>query len=273
MPAEFGCEISPVDLRDYKLDKQLVNKVNFPESFDAMKVHIVKHQGSVSSCVPHAVSSILEFHDNYRDTLSTNFIYGLKKLYGQTGKGEHIRVALDIVRKYGDPQMSLCSGNTEVDKVFEIANKAYNDEEVMEDAYRHKIKSYVKLNDIKDIKYALMNYGPVVVSIKWYTDIIFNEDTRMIDTNRETIKNYHAVIIYGWDESGWMCQNSWGNKWGWHGLFKLPFDYDIEEAYGLIDDETLSSDNPEVVRPVHGSKLLELLLKIISKLINLVLGR
>jgi hypothetical protein len=53
----------------------------------------------------------------------------------------------------------------------------------------------------------------------------------------------------------------------------LPYDYGIEEAYGLIDDETLGSDYPEIIHPVRGSRLLEILFKILNSLINLVLGR
>lgn len=270
----FGCNVSPVDLRDYKLDKSLVGKTEFPEKFSAMTNHKVKHQGTVSSCVPHAVASILEFHDDYKTTLSTNFIYGLKnRLYGYKGKGEYIRVALAIAKDYGSPKKTLCNGNTEVEEVFEIADKAFNNKEVLEDAYRHRIKSYVKLCDDDDIKYALMNYGPVIISIKWFTGADCDKETGILVTDRKELKNYHAVVVYGWDSDGWLCQNSWGSLWGKHGLFKLPYDYGIEEAYGLIDDESLGSDYPEIIHPVRGSRLLEILFKILNSLINLVLGR
>lgn len=271
----FGCKISQVDLRDYRLSRICTLSEDLPETYEINMTHHIKSQGSVCSCTAHALSSILEYHDRNVYTLSTNFIYGLQKmLYNELGPGQKIRVALNIANKYGDPIKALCYGNTEVDAVYDLAEESFKDQEVLNDAYRHKIKSYVKLTTERDIKYALMNYGPVIAGIKWYNSYHFNEATLFLEPDKsQGVSGHHAIMIYGWNESGWLCQNSWGPRWGHNGLFRIKYDYGVTETYGVIDDEDLSSDHPEIVRPVHNSDILEIVLKFINRIINLVLGR
>lgn len=269
----FGCILSSVDLRDYRLKRGLVDKKDIPDSYNINMLHRIKNQEDVSSCTAHALSSILEYHDNNVVTLSTNFIYGIRrKLYGMTGKGEQLRVALNISKDYGDPRKNLCNGNTEVDAVFDIAERAYEDQAVVDDAYKHRIKSYVKLSNDDEVKYAIMNYGPVLASIEWYLDNNYNPETHFIDTEKVSSKSYHAIVIYGWDEDGWLCQNSWGISWGNNGLFRIKYDYGLKEIYSVIDDENLSSDTDEVIKPAN-NKIIEFILKLINKIINWVLGR
>jgi C1A family cysteine protease len=47
---------------------------------------------------------------------------------------------------------------------------------------------------------------------------------------------YHCVIIYGWDERGWLVQNSWGKSWGQGGRFVVPFDFKWAEAWAVTDN-------------------------------------
>lgn len=163
----FGCILSPIDLRDYKLKKDLVSNTVYPKAYSVHMMHSIKYQGNISSCTPHALTTILEYHDSNRQRLSTNFIYGIRnKLYGSTGKGESLREALQIVKDYGTMQLRMCQGNTEVDEVFKIAERAFHDEDALNDAYKHKIKYYFRCSSNNDIKYALMNYGPVLASSK-----------------------------------------------------------------------------------------------------------
>ena len=269
----FGCILSPIDLRDYKLKKDLVSNTVYPKAYSVHMMHSIKYQGNISSCTPHALTTILEYHDSNRQRLSTNFIYGIRnKLYGSTGKGESLREALRIVKDYGTMQLRLCQGNTEVDEVFKIAERAFHDEDALNDAYKHKIKYYFRCSSNNDIKYALMNYGPVLASSKWYTDNKFNDNSWIISTNKPSTYSYHAFVIYGWDENGWLCQNSWGTTWGHHGLFRLRYNYGLAEAFGIKDDESLDSDST-IVNPVYNSQLLECIFKIINKITNWVLGR
>ena len=73
----FGCKPSPKDLRDYKIANLSQRNITYPEHFILDNLPQIKNQTTVNSCVAHAMSSILEYHDKSVHTLSTNFIYGI----------------------------------------------------------------------------------------------------------------------------------------------------------------------------------------------------
>lgn len=158
------------DIRDYKIKKKVCMAVTYPETYECPNIVKVKNQGPVGSCVAHATSQILEFHEggtaNDFPKLSTNFIYGIHyKLFGSKGPGMYLRESANIVAKYGDPREDLCRGNNEVEGVYTIAEKAFNNPEVMESAAKHRISSYARVASPTDIKYALMTYGPILAAI------------------------------------------------------------------------------------------------------------
>ena len=82
----FGCILSPIDLRDYKLKKDLVSNTIYPKAYSVHMMHSIKYQGNISSCTPHALTTILEYHDSNRQRLSTNFIYGIRNKLYKTSK-------------------------------------------------------------------------------------------------------------------------------------------------------------------------------------------
>ena len=73
-------------------------------------------------------------------------------------------------------------------------------------------------------------------------------------------------MVYGWNEKGWLIQNSWGPSFGNDGRFILPFDYGLVEARALID-----YDNPEdlaLKKPVN-NKIFNIFYKIANFFLNL----
>ena len=157
----MGVIPSPKDLRDYKL-KAYASR--FPATY-VNETCLVKDQGSVGSCVAHATAEVLESY--YGEKLSTDFIYGMPYvLWGHEGPGMMLRDACKIIQKYGDPNWEFCYTNTEVNKVYGIAKNCLSNDTTMYSAHKHKISSYVKLNSINDIKFALQNYGPVIACVE-----------------------------------------------------------------------------------------------------------
>lgn len=258
----LGCICSPTDVRDYKLARSSVSSVELPESFECEKRSRVKDQRSVGSCVAHAASSILEYHYSPNNRLSTNFIYGIHyKLFGSEGPGVSLREACKIISKYGDPELKYCPGNTEVEKVYDLAEECFDNPEAMENASKYKIDNYVKLLSDKDIKYSIFNYGPVLAAIEWF-------DYNDCDFKGKLIKNgisegYHAIIIYGWNKDGWLCQNSWGITWGKAGYFILPYDYKIRESYSFVPSSSF-----EELRVPKRNSFLDVFYKIINWILN-----
>ena len=261
----MGCLLGKKDIRDYKIKRKVAMSVNYPEAFECEKQRgKIKNQGSVGSCVAHATSEILEYHTNGTQKLATDFIYGIRnKLFGSTGTGMTLRDACKIVKSYGDPQLSYCPTNTEVTAVFKIAESVFTNEEAMEDAKNHRISSYAQLRNDEDIKYALMNYGPVLACVQWFSDYKISVRDGILHKGVKP-SGYHAIMIYGWNEEGWLCQNSWGTGFGQKGLFILPHDYQVAQAYSLVPTES----NEDLNIPVRNC-VFDLFYKLINWIINL----
>lgn len=264
---DYGCKLSKFDARDYKLDAAAVAAYDFPPEFINTPLPRVKNQGIVSSCVAHALSTILEYH-SYPNTakLSTDFIYGIQKeLFNSSGSGMYMIQACKIALKYGDMLERDCPGNTEVPLCHSIASAAMDDEDKVATAYNYHIFGYYSCNSIKDIKYSLIHHGPVLAALKWSNTYRVNKDGILVGKLAKK-SGYHAVVVYGYNEKGFLCQNSWGNIWGNDGRFILPYDITFTEARGIIDCKDHSGDIQE---SKHGF-LWDIFYKIINGIVNLI---
>ena len=265
---QFGMGSLPprTDVRDYKV-ASAINAAELPISYSVPLYMSVKNQGGVNSCVAHALSSILEYHDKGENVLSTNFIYGGQySICGRNGSGMYLRDACKIANHYGDTLETDCPGNTEVSDCYDIADEALTNEAAMEVAERFKIKSYATVKSDTDIKYAIMNYGPVLASVKWFYDTHV-DDEGIMQTKHEGDFGYHAIVLYGWNEKGFLMQNSWGRGWGNQGRAILPYSYGIREAKAVVD-----ADNDDIIVPRRNT-FLDFIYKIINFFANLFPSR
>lgn len=259
---KFSCLTSPYDVRDYKIAH--VSTQEFPEEFVLDSV-TVKNQGSVGSCVAHACSSIVEYHNqkqqNDKTVFSTEFIYGYRPLGYYVGEGMYIRQALKTLQKCGDVPLEDLKGNNECD----VAMKNVNDNiaELKQKAYPHRVSSYIRLDSIDDVKSALMKYGYVVVSMPWHAD--YKLKNGVYTYTDDTILGHHAVVIYGWNKDGWLVHNSWSEKWGRNGKFIIPFDFSFNEMWGVTDNIV----DGDIVKPVDNNVFVRLFYKIINFFNNL----
>lgn len=258
----YGCKPPKEDVRDYRLSKS-ISSVKLPEEFTWVDLPKIKNQGSVSSCVAHSTSSILEHRIKNKYTLSTNFIYGIQnKECGHDGYGMYLRDACKIVSTYGDMLEEHCSGNTEVPQCWKIAEEAFNNEEYLQIASKFKVESYFSCKGTEDIKRAVYNYGPVLCSIKWYDTFKCDKDG-ILSGQFKGDYGYHAVIIYGWNDVGFLCQNSWGKYWGEQGRFILPYNIPVAEAKGFV-----MNYDPDIYIPKR-NKFLDFIYKIINFILNI----
>ena len=227
----FSNLVSPFDARDYKI---AVTAKEFPSTFVLPEVS-VKNQGAVGSCVAHACSSVVEFHNKRQEgtntIFSTEFIYGYRPFGYYVGEGMYIRNALKTLREVGDcPRVDLI-GNHECAQAMEAVESKL--EELKDKAYPHRISTYAKINTINEIKQALMDFGYVVASMPWHEDYTLVDGVYTHTSNKNV--GYHCVLIYGWNEKGWLVHNSWGRSWGNSGKFIVPFDFKWKESWAVTD--------------------------------------
>ena len=79
------------------------------------------------------------------------------------------------------------------------------------------------------------------------------------------------MVIIGWNEIGWVVQNSWGTLWGNKGRFILPYDVTIRETWGPTDAEP--GDEITIKKPFStpcGRFLATIINKVISWVYNLI---
>lgn len=262
-----GCNLSPVDVRDYKITGSGTDTL--PTEFSIKNLPTVKNQKDVNSCVAHVTSSILEWYDSQvgeSNKLSTNFIYGIQKQFcGQDGEGMYLRDACKIVTEYGDMLETDCSGNDEVPECWGKAENALQSTEAKDRAKFFLIGSYYDLKNNNAIKKAIYKYGPVLGAIKWYDNFVPNSQG-LLKGEQTGNYGYHAIMIYGWNKDGFLCQNSWGTAWGNKGRFILPWSVPVAEAKALIDS-SVDIDVADVKIPQKSSRL-----KIVYNFINLIIN-
>lgn len=258
----YGVLPPQTDLRDYSIKAGATNVTEF--QLDNLPP--IKNQGAVSSCAAHSSSYILEWF-NEKETgehrkLSTGFIYGMQGVeFNRMDKGMYLRDVCKIMHKYGDCLHETIPYNTEMPKCYEKLQNDLNDE-VYEEASICKVQSYVRCWTSNDIKYALMHNSPVLMSVKWYGLHIVKPDGT-IAFEKHLLDGYHAIMVYGFNEKGWLCQNSYGKIWGKDGRFILPYDHGFREAWSFIDAE-----NSGVHKPKR-NEFLDKLYKILNLIANL----
>ena len=108
------------------------------------------------------------------------------------------------------------------------SNAQCSDNQCSSSQAQYKIDDYEKISDnITNIKNWLINQGPLSVKM-WYADYEWDNNLIMhCNPDSGWDKNWHMVIITGYNETGeyWVVKNSWGPDW-WNdgGYFKVGFD-------------------------------------------------
>ena len=260
----YGVKAPKKDLRDYKVKAATCNI----DEAELQHLPKIKNQGSVNSCAAHASASILEWFNEtetgvYKE-LSTDFIYGMQGVaFNELTSGMYLRDVCKIVKAYGDALKDTISTNYEMPFCADNLKEILTDD-IYKEASIHKVKSYAKCNTDNDIKHALLNYGPVLASVKWYDK--YEIQNKIIAFDIASNNGYHAVMVYGFNEKGWLCQNSWGNRFGNKGRFILPYEHGFCEAWSFVDAE-----NTDIYKPKR-NKWLDILYKIINYILNLWKG-
>lgn len=259
----FGAICSGVDVRDYKMIGA-ASSAQFPDEF-ALKTVRIKNQGSVGSCVAHALSSILEYYNAEQcgDTteMSTGYIYGNRTTSRHKESGMVLRDALAAVRNCGDVPKTDFPENVETPEAIELYWK--RSAKLYTVGRPNRISKYCRIRTIGEAKAALYSGIPLLMAMDWYADM------RVVDgaltTDFAGYEGGHCMFIYGWEERGWRVQNSWGKNWGTEGTFVLPYGIGMSECWAVMDD-IIGSIN---VKKPFSSKVGNALAKIINAVCNI----
>lgn len=225
---------SPIDVRDYTIASAV--EADFPAEF-ALPLIPVKDQFTTPSCAAFAGSEIVEYFNQIQKgeyvEFSTEFIYGLREKDYYIGDGMCLRDVCNTLLKYGDVTVTEMVGNHDVDLAMENVEK--RQDKLLPLAYPNRVSAYFKLESAEEMKQALMKYGYLLASMNTYQDAYVSPEGMYI-YNPDKPHGCHAIVIYGWNESGWLVQNSWGTGWGKKGRCILPKDFKFNEVWGFTDN-------------------------------------
>ncbi|MBF0318480.1 MAG: C39 family peptidase [Nitrospirae bacterium] len=99
-----------------------------------------------------------------------------------------------------------------------------------------------------EIKRAIANNGPVVVSMRCYSDFTKHYKSGIYSRVKSAKKEGgHAVLVVGYSDDGqyFIVKNSWGPNWGENGYFQIAYDmvwdYDATTKAGVRFGKTAIS--------------------------------
>ena len=216
---------SPTDLRDFRVSNS-VTRVELPKEF-RLNNYDIKNQGNVNSCVAHTLSSMLE-RSGYK--FSTGWIYGYRPDGYYQGEGMYPREALNTLLKKGAVKKEDFDYNIEMNDAKTLVDNNIDKLEALADNYH--ITSYARLYTEKEIK-SWMFIHNIGIPIAIATEDIKLDKDNIIQIPANYPNSGHAMLIVGWNETGFIVQNSWGKNWGDNGYAILPYEYEIREAWGV----------------------------------------
>ena len=238
------------DDRDYKINKLIKTAVKLPDKYINPITPIIFNQGNVGCCVGCSSAQIKHYIEskqtNDDKAFSPMYIYANRRDDDYHGSGMMPREALKNLRDFG-----MCHYDEFPDFYeYDEAHQKYitNKEELDKDAYPYRISSFYRLDTTEEIKTAIYTMGYAFISYDVY-ECMFHPDENGIvkyDPNDKNVLGGHQLTVIGWNETGFIIVNSWGEDFGIGmnennskgGMFIIPYDYKPSECWAIVDEVT-----------------------------------
>ena len=202
---------------------------SLPSEFSREDIYsAVTNQGSIGSCVGHAVSNTVNDREDFKNLdLSAMWVYKTAKKYdywaGEDYSGTSISGAYEGMRKEGVCLEQFFPYNMNTENVEPLDGAS-------DDAATRKLKGYfyIPWEDTKAIKNMLLNES-LSASLNLYNAFYDANDSGVV-----TAEGYfdskpvggHAMRLVGYKETEgvlyWRFENSWGVRWGDKGYVWVP---------------------------------------------------
>jgi len=163
-----------------------------------------------------------------------------------------------------------CSGGTFAFKMFINNGAVYEVDEPYKAKdgtckstypYHEKAKSSGTVtNNLAAIKQALLDYGPMYVSVCAGTN--FSNYKSGILTQTDGTSTNHAVLLSGWDDNGgtngyWIIKNSWGSSYGEKGYLRAKYGISgLGQKVGWVNYKGVIPYTPTGVTDITSTNLI-----------------
>ena len=223
----------------------------------------VRDQETYGTCVPFAIASIIEFHFSLqnitKDYLSPAFIYANRpNVSSITSTSDYMSLqeGLTIISTNGIATESTYP-YTRDNLTTKLSNKVIN-----EGLSNMKFKNIAIIKSISELKSAVTNHGPCVITIKVYSSATGNINPNNIiwksTPGYDTLQGSHAVSVVGYDLINFTIRNSWGTTFGVNGYIDIPFsDWDcVIDCMTIMPDIEIPYKTGEVVSSYKQNEIL-----------------
>lgn len=251
-----GLIFSPPDERDYPVSALLSVESKFEHSFDIpgfSKVPVYD-QGNVNSCGAHAVCTERECVEADQTgtfiPLSKGAVYGNRVQGDYMGEGLLMRTTFQRLQDRGIPKYEIFPENIEVPEVIDLYYARLA--EIIADGKPRRITSYALARSPEEIKSCLKMGFPVIIGIDVYRGLYeLTKENPILPLPEGQNYGGHAMVIFGWDDDkGWHVRNSWGSDFGENGNLWIPYEYQIREAWLIMDKLTPITKNQRYDRKI-----------------------
>ena len=224
------------DKRDFLYKTLAPQIVPLPTQVDLRaRCSPVENQGTLGSCTACALVGNLEFLEK-RSDFSELFLYYNERAIRNTqntDSGASLRDGIKSLVKLGDCLESFWP--YVIDKYT-----LKPDEQAYLDALKYLVVSYYKLGSTTEMKHTLVSGYPFVFGFSVYDSFESPEVAQTgivpMPNPDEHLLGGHAVMAVGFNEAKqqFLVRNSWGDAWGDHGYFYMPYAY--------LENSSLASD-------------------------------
>ena len=227
---------SPIDKRDYIVKN---TNLEYPNTLDYRdSLQPIRNQGSQGTCYAQSAACAKEWQENrdygFNNYLSPQFFYNNRSnLYDNNDKNDEGMFGRDVMRLLIN--VGIC---TEQEYPYGLIEDKTNIRPfIIENALKHKIKSYAQITDINTLKLSLFKNGPCLIAFPIYN---YSDEMWKKANENEKMIGGHAMTIVGYTEDSFIIRNSWGRYWSDKGYCYYKFnDWGAHwEIWSIIDDKT-----------------------------------
>jgi len=235
---------SPHDPRVYKAKEHLKDVV-LPQVLDYRDVYDkyfpVFDQGDQGSCAACSGTAMRQYQE-YVDTgllkkLSEQFVYNNREDLGE--EGMYMKNLMSILFKIG-----IC-----INDLHPYGRLAKPSADAYRDALKRVIQGYAQVDSIEDFKLALYTKGPCVIAVPVYN----YSDRLWYQKTGDRFLGGHAMTCVGYNQTGFIIRNSWGDEWANKGYTVLPYEdfLLIWEVWTAIDAPTKTTTSAPTTTFYH----------------------
>ena len=222
---------------------------------------ITENQYRYSACVGFAFAKALEVityaKTNKWVDIDPFVIYGTRKS-GYQGKGMLMADAAHFVHHEGGFLLRDFGRRLEAPEIIrEVEDFKTQNPEICQRAKDFCVEGYAYVDGVEEIKEALLNGMPVVVSYPTTSTQYPCDQFGYVKypMGGKHVGN-HAMCIVGWTEDAhWIVLNSWGTQKGGQGALYISFNQKMNEAIALSDDITPITNKAKRIEFIIGDSV------------------